>query len=79
MTVASVASSAELPAEVVQLIEQKNFDAVEDAWMGHMEEEPENLPFFFAVASAVKKKGGVAPALSLLRLHFAAARSAAQW
>jgi transcription elongation GreA/GreB family factor len=67
MTVASVASSAELPAEVVQLIEQKNFDAVEDAWMGHMEEEPENLPFFFAVASAVKKKGGVAPALAWLR------------
>jgi transcription elongation GreA/GreB family factor len=67
MTVASVPSSAELPAEVVQLIEQKNFDAVEDAWMGHMEEEPENLPFFFAVASAVKKKGGVAPALSWLR------------
>src|SRR6266536_2917976 len=67
MTVASVVSSAELPAEVVQLIEQKNFDAAEDAWMGHMEEEPENLPFFVAVASAVKKKGGVAPALSWLR------------
>ncbi len=67
MTVASIPSSAELPAEVAQLIEQKNFDAVEDAWMGHMEEEPENLPFFFAVASAVKKKGGVASALSWLR------------
>ncbi len=56
-----------VPASLAELIEQKKFDAVEDAWMGRMEEEPENLPFFFAVASAVKKKGGGAAALSWLR------------
>jgi transcription elongation GreA/GreB family factor len=59
--------AAAVPASVAELIEQKRFDAVEDAWMARMEEEPENLPFFFAVASAVKKKGGGASALSWLR------------
>ena len=67
MTAASLPSPAELPADVVQLIEQKNFDALEDVWTGRMGEEPENLAFFFAVASAVKKKGGLAMALSWLR------------
>ncbi len=67
MTAASLPSPAELPADVVQLIEQKSFDALEDVWTGRMGEEPENLAFFFAVASAVKKKGGLAMALSWLR------------
>src|SRR5262245_63732942 len=61
------APSTELPAEVVLLVEQKNFDAVEDVWTRRMEEEPDNLPFFFSVASAVKKKGGGAAAVSCLR------------
>src|SRR5512147_646015 len=60
-------SAAPLPASVAELIEQKNFDAIEDVWTGRMEEEPEDLSFFFAVAAAVKKKGGVTPALSWLR------------
>jgi transcription elongation GreA/GreB family factor len=59
--------AAAVPASVAELIELKRFDAVEDAWMGRMEEEPENLPFFFSVAAAVKKKGGGANALSWLR------------
>src|SRR6266404_6160457 len=60
-------SPALLPIDVTELIEQKNFDALEDVWTKRMEEEPEDLPFFFAVASAMKKKGGGAPALSWLR------------
>jgi transcription elongation factor GreA-like protein len=52
---------------VTELIDQKNFEALEDVWTKRMEEEPENLPFFFAVASAMKKKGGSAHALSWLR------------
>jgi len=60
-------ATSELPADVAQLIEQKSFDALEDVWMARMEAEPENLPFFFTVAAAVKKKGGVANAVSWLR------------
>src|SRR5260221_9601290 len=63
----AVSSHALLPAPVAELVEQKNFDALEDVWTKRMEEEPEDLPFFFAVASAMKKKGGGAPALSWLR------------
>lgn len=57
----------DLPADVALLIEQKRFDGVEDAWTKRMEEEPEDLSFFFAVASGVKKKGGGVAALSWLR------------
>lgn len=60
-------SSFEFTSDLAQLIELKKFDAVEDLWMETMEREPENLPFFFAVAAAVKKKGGVTSALSWLR------------
>lgn len=68
MTASSTAGSpSPLTPEVTGLIEQKDFDALEDVWTGRMEAEPENLPFFFAVAAAVKKKGGIAPALSWLR------------
>src|SRR6266536_6674487 len=61
------APSPDLPADVALLVDQKRFEAVEDVWTKRMEEEPEDLPFFFAVASAVKKKGGGASALSWLR------------
>lgn len=56
-----------VPEEVARLIEQKDFAALEDVWTARMEETPGDLPFFFAVASAVKKKGGGAQAVSWLR------------
>lgn len=60
-------SPAGLPASVSELIEQKKFDSLEDVWTRRMEEEPADLPFFFAVAAAVKKKGAGPTALSWLR------------
>jgi transcription elongation GreA/GreB family factor len=62
-----VASPAELPEEVVRLIDQKQFDAIEDVWTKRMEIEPRDFSFFFGVASAVKKKGGISEAVSWLR------------
>lgn len=61
------APPAPLPEEIAQLIEQKSFEVLEDVWTTKMEEAPGDLPFFFAVASAVKKKGGGAHAVSWLR------------
>lgn len=57
------------PADVAQLIEQKKFAELEDAWTRRMEETPTDLPFFFGLAAAVKKKGseGAAKAASWLR------------
>jgi transcription elongation GreA/GreB family factor len=60
-------AAALIPASVAELVEQKKFDAVEEVWMEAMDREPENLPFFFAVAAAAKKKGGLPQALSWLR------------
>jgi transcription elongation GreA/GreB family factor len=54
-----VSASAPLPAEVALLIEQKRLSDLEDVWTRRMEEDPADLPFFFAVAAAVKKKAGV--------------------
>jgi transcription elongation GreA/GreB family factor len=62
-----MAQTAELPAEVVRLIDQKQYDALEDVWTKRMEAEPRDFPFFFGVAAAVKKKGGVAESVSWLR------------
>src|SRR6266571_374154 len=62
-----VASSAELPEEVVRLIDQKQFEAIEDVWTKRMEVEPRDFSFFFGIAAAVKKKGGIAEAVSWLR------------
>ena len=56
-----------LPDDVALLVDQKNFDAVEDVWTRRMEERPEDLEFFFSVASAVKKKGGGSASVSWLR------------
>src|SRR5215471_14746808 len=58
----------ELPAEVAELVEHKKFSELEDLWTRRVEAEPTNLPFFFGVAAAVKKKGGSAQAVSWLRL-----------
>jgi transcription elongation GreA/GreB family factor len=63
-------SAAALPSEVQLLIEEKKFDQVEEVWTRRMEEDAADLPFFFGVASAVKKKGGGPAALSWL--HFLA-------
>src|SRR5713101_825570 len=58
----------ELPAEVAELVEHKKFAELEDLWTRRVAAEPGNLPFFFGVAAAVKKKGGSAQAISWLRL-----------
>jgi transcription elongation GreA/GreB family factor len=61
---------SQLPPDVAALIEQKRLDELEDVWTRRMEQDPSDLPFFFGVAAAVKKKGGVegaAQALSWLR------------
>src|SRR5882762_3559865 len=57
-----------LPPEVQHLIDEKKFDALEALWTKRMDEDAADLPFFFAVAAAVEKKGGGASALSWLRL-----------
>jgi transcription elongation GreA/GreB family factor len=64
-----VSSPAPLPPDVVLLIEQKKFTDLEDVWTRRMEETPEDLPFFFGLAAAVKKKGaeGAGQAASWLR------------
>ncbi len=51
-------SSASLPSDVALLVEQKRYDELEDVWTRRMEQDPGDLPFFFGVAAAVKKKGG---------------------
>src|SRR5712691_3111510 len=65
----SVSSSFELPADVAQLVEQKRFEELEDLWTRRVEEMPGDLPFFFGLAAAAKKKGGAASQIaSWLRL-----------
>ena len=54
-----MSSPAPLPPEITLLIEQKKFEDLEDLWTRRMEETPVDLPFFFGLAAAVKKKGGV--------------------
>src|SRR6266508_3572320 len=56
-----------LPAEVSALVEQKKFDALEDIWTSRMEEGARDLPFFFVLAAAVKKKGSGSKAVSWLK------------
>jgi transcription elongation GreA/GreB family factor len=53
-----VSSVAPLPPEISLLIEQKRFPELEDVWTRRMEQDPADLAFFFALAAAVKKKGG---------------------
>ena len=47
-----------LEPEVALLVEQKRLADLEDLWMRRMEATPEDLPFFFGLAAAVKKKAG---------------------
>src|SRR5262249_15144070 len=56
-----------LPSAVQKLIDEKKFPALEVLWTQKMEAESEPLEFFFAIAAAVKKKGGGPQALSWLR------------
>lgn len=58
----------ELPAEVAELVDHKKFTELEDLWTRRVEANPRDLPFFFSVAAAVKKKGGSEQAVSWLRL-----------
>ncbi|HEY3202316.1 MAG TPA: GreA/GreB family elongation factor [Thermoanaerobaculia bacterium] len=61
------AEATALPSDVQLLIDEKKFDALEDVWTKKMEEAADDLPWFFGVAAAVKKKGGGPAALSWLR------------
>jgi transcription elongation factor GreA len=59
-----------LPPEIAALVEQKRLEDLEDVWTRRMEQDPSDLPFFFGVAAAVKKKtgaGGAEQAISWLR------------
>jgi transcription elongation GreA/GreB family factor len=56
-----------LSPEVAALVEQKKLDGLEDLWTRRMEEAPNDLPFFFAIASGLKKKGELESALAWLR------------
>ncbi len=65
-----MSAPAPLPPEITLLIEQKKYPELEDLWTRRMEETPTELPFFFGLAAAVKKKGGAegaAQAASWLR------------
>jgi hypothetical protein len=61
------AASLPFPEDVATLIERKDLEGIEDVWTRRMEETPADLPFFFGVASAVKKKGAGDSAISWLR------------
>src|SRR5262249_51422912 len=56
-----------LPAEVSALVEQKKLDQLEEIWTKKMEDGGQDLPFFFALASAVKKKGSGTKAVGWLK------------
>jgi transcription elongation GreA/GreB family factor len=61
-------SPPELPPDVARLIDQKKFEELESLFTQRVDETPEDLPFFFALAAAVKKKGSGSKALSWLKL-----------
>ncbi len=62
-----------LTPEVQHLVDQKKFDALGALWNKRMEENAEDLAFFFDLAAAAKKKGGGGHAVewlkSLAELH----------
>jgi len=61
-------SPQELPPEVARLVDQKKFDELESLFTRRVDESPGDLPFFFALAAAVKKKGSGGKAVSWLKL-----------
>ncbi|HSD72015.1 MAG TPA: hypothetical protein VLE54_04455, partial [Thermoanaerobaculia bacterium] len=61
---------SQLSPEIAALVDQKRFEELEDVWTRRMEQDPADLPFFFRLAAAVKKKAGAEgaeQALSWLR------------
>src|SRR5262249_14800984 len=62
------AAPPELPPDVARLVDQKKFEDLEALFTQRVDETPEDLPFFFALAAAVKKKGSGGKALSWLKL-----------
>jgi transcription elongation GreA/GreB family factor len=58
----------DLPPDVARLVDQKKFEELEALFARRVDETPGDLPFFFALAAAVKKKGSGAKALSWLKL-----------
>ncbi|HSS44668.1 MAG TPA: GreA/GreB family elongation factor [Thermoanaerobaculia bacterium] len=67
MTASAPGPPGTLSSEVEALIDQRKLDELEDLWTRRMEQAPDDLSFFFGVASAVKKKGIGASALAWLR------------
>jgi transcription elongation factor GreA len=64
---------AQLPPEIAALVDQKRLEELEDVWTRRMEQDPGDLPFFFRIAAAVKKKAGAEGAeLALSWLRFLA-------
>jgi transcription elongation GreA/GreB family factor len=61
-------SAFELPPDVARLVEQKKFEELESLFTQRVDEAPGDLPFFFALAAAVKKKGSGVKAVSWLKL-----------
>ncbi|MCA1581323.1 MAG: GreA/GreB family elongation factor [Acidobacteria bacterium] len=61
-------SDPNLPEDIASLIEHKKFPELEDRWIRLMEVDSTDLPLFFSVASAVKRKGNVTGAVGWLRL-----------
>src|SRR5262245_48577581 len=64
---AVITPSGTIPPEFQELIEGKNFEALESLWTSRMESDADDLPMYFAVAAAVKKRGSGAVAVKLLR------------
>jgi transcription elongation GreA/GreB family factor len=56
------------PEEVAALLERKKFAELEDDWVRRLESGTPDLPLFFAIAAAAKKKGHGAGSLNWLRL-----------
>ncbi len=61
-------SDPNLPEDIASLVDHKKFTEIEDRWVRLMEKDPRDLPVFFAVASAVKRKGNVTGAVGWMRL-----------
>ena len=57
-----------IPPEFSSLLERKKFAEMEEVWVRHIEAADLDLPTFFAIAAAAKKKGHGAGAVGWLRL-----------
>ena len=57
-----------LPPDAQRLIDEKKYQDLEALWTRRVEEDPTDLPFFFGVASAAKKRGAGDTPVGWLRL-----------